>query len=362
MSRFRPFLGIASLSLALTILVAPVSSAETRSDEELYDAFASLAMAGDGPGALAFAQELMAQGNINGRRFMIALYFNGVGVEEDTVRGFELMYEAAEDGDPMVQFELGLLYADGDRVEQSDERSAHWMRQAAEAGDADAQHTLSRYLANGKGVAQDLHEAILWSSRAKDQGHRAAEAYLIELTLGAMIVGGQQAARESTGQDWVNTLADLEASGAITLDRTQVSSQIYEAVAVSGFDQNNSQLLVWVPNTHLRGESIEITINLRSPAVTEGRYVIDEFDVRSWAARPEGAASARIKYAREGAEPGQPEFFDKNLGGELTVSRIDGGRVTARFALMGENEAGESVSLSGAINGVMPISIAAEKR
>lgn len=79
-----------------------------RSDEELYDAFASLAMSGDGPGALAFAQELMAQGNINGCRFMIALYFNGAGVEEDLARDFELMYEAAEDGDPLVQFELGV--------------------------------------------------------------------------------------------------------------------------------------------------------------------------------------------------------------------------------------------------------------
>lgn len=360
MTGLTSFLRAAALSMS--ILAASAASAETRSDDELYDAFASLAMSGDGPAALAFAQELMAQGNINGRRFMIALYFNGVGVEEDPARGFELMYEAAEDGDPMVQFELGLLYADGDRVEQSDERSAYWMRQAAEAGDADAQHTLSRYLANGKGVAQDLNEAILWSSRARDQGHRPAEAYLMELTLGAMIVGGQQAASASTGQDWVNTLADLEVSGAVALDRSQVSSQIYQAVAVSGFDQNNSQILIWKPSTHSRGESIEITINLRSPTVAEGRYVIDEFDVRSWGSKPEGSASARIKYAAEGSEPGQPVFFDRNLTGEVTISAIDEGRVTGRFAMSGENEAGESVSLSGAINGVMPISMAADKR
>lgn len=228
--------------------------------------------------------------------------------------------------------------------------------------DADAQHTLSRYLANGKGVAQDLNEAILWSSRARDQGHRPAEAYLMELTLGAMIVGGQRAASKSTGQDWVNTFADLEASGAIALDRTQVSSQIYEFIAVSGFDQNNSQVLVWKPNTHFRGESIEITINLGSPKVAGSRYMINEFDVRSWGSKPEGAASARIKYAAEGSELGQPVFFDSKLSGEVTISEIDEGRMTGWFAMSGENEAGESVSLSGAINGVMPISMAADKR
>jgi hypothetical protein len=48
----------------------------------------------------------------------------------------------AEEGDPIAQFNLGLLYLDGHGVPQSPMEAANWFRRAAEQDYTQAQHNL----------------------------------------------------------------------------------------------------------------------------------------------------------------------------------------------------------------------------
>jgi len=53
---------------------------------------------------------------------------------------------AANEGDPMSQYNLGLMYERGDGVHQDFAQAIHLYKQAAAQGDVDAQNILARLL------------------------------------------------------------------------------------------------------------------------------------------------------------------------------------------------------------------------
>lgn len=55
------------------------------------------------------------------------------------------------------------------------QEAAAWYRRAAEQGDAVAQWSLGLMYANGRGVAQNHTEAIAWYRLAAEQGHTVAQ-------------------------------------------------------------------------------------------------------------------------------------------------------------------------------------------
>jgi hypothetical protein len=81
----------------------------------------------------------------------------------------------AEAGDPIAQFNLGLMYDLGDGVPQDDAEAARWYRRAAEQGVVEAQNNVGHMHANGEGVLQDDVEALRWYRMAADQGHAKAQ-------------------------------------------------------------------------------------------------------------------------------------------------------------------------------------------
>ena len=83
--------------------------------------------------------------------------------------------EAAPDGDPQSQFEMGKKYAAGEGVLQDDTEAVKWYRKAAEQGHARAQNNLGWMYENGLGVPQDDTEAVKWYRKAAEQGVAAAQ-------------------------------------------------------------------------------------------------------------------------------------------------------------------------------------------
>ena len=69
---------------------------------------------------------------------------------------------AAEQGDAVAQFNLGVMYATGEGVPQDDAEAARWYRLAAEQGNADAQYDLGLRYATGLGVPEDDVTAHMW--------------------------------------------------------------------------------------------------------------------------------------------------------------------------------------------------------
>ena len=68
----------------------------------------------------------------------------------------------AEEGNPIAQYNLGLMYDNGEGVPQDYAEAMRWYRLAAEQGCADAQYELGYMYENGLGVPQDYAEAAHW--------------------------------------------------------------------------------------------------------------------------------------------------------------------------------------------------------
>jgi hypothetical protein len=69
---------------------------------------------------------------------------------------------AAEQGDALAQYNLGVMYAKGQGVVQDYKEAAKWYRLAAEQGSAEAQSNLGFLYEEGQGVPQDYVEAHMW--------------------------------------------------------------------------------------------------------------------------------------------------------------------------------------------------------
>ena len=70
--------------------------------------------------------------------------------------------KGAERGQPMAQFNLGLMYYKGRAVAQDYTEAVKWWRVAAEQGFAEALNNLGMMYGNGDGVGQDDVEAHKW--------------------------------------------------------------------------------------------------------------------------------------------------------------------------------------------------------
>src|ERR1700733_13189547 len=105
----------------------------------------------------------------------------------------------AENGDPIAQFNLGLLYLDGHGVPQSPAEAANWFRRAAEQDYAQAQHNLGAMYGSGQGVKRDYVQAYKWLNicAAKGNSGCVTQRDLIAKKLkAAQLAEGQRLATE----------------------------------------------------------------------------------------------------------------------------------------------------------------------
>jgi len=117
---------------------------------------------------------------------------------------------AAESGDAVAQYNLGVMYFNGQDVAQSDVQAAAWFRKAADRGNAKAQYKLGLMCANGHGVAQDDAQAVVWYRKAADQGHAYAQ-----YVLGTKYATGRGVAQDAAqAAVWYRKAADLGHTGA----------------------------------------------------------------------------------------------------------------------------------------------------
>ena len=134
--------------------------------------------------------------------------------------------QAADEGDPEAQYNLGVMYNFGRGVPQSDAQAMMWYREAAGQGIADAAFRLGFMYASGAGypiwlhdqfydeeafdnagrdVPQDDAEALKWHRIAAEQGHALAQ-----YSLGVMYVDDKGVPRDDVQAHlWFNLAATL---------------------------------------------------------------------------------------------------------------------------------------------------------
>ncbi len=118
------------------------------------------------------------QGDVVAQYLLGLAYDTGEGVERDPREAMRWYRKAAEQGDAEAQYNLGLAYDIGEGVERDPREAMRWYRKAAEQGDAEAQYNLGLAYDAGEGVERDPREAMRWYRKAAEQGHAWAEAKL----------------------------------------------------------------------------------------------------------------------------------------------------------------------------------------
>lgn len=88
---------------------------------------------------------------------------------------FKDIFNAAEQGNPAAQYNLGLIYRKGEAVPQDDAEAVGWFLKAAQQNHAKAQLNLAWMYQEGKGVSQDDVKAAKWYLKAAEQGNAQAQ-------------------------------------------------------------------------------------------------------------------------------------------------------------------------------------------
>ena len=91
------------------------------------------------------------------------------------------------------------MYHEGRGIPKDDRQAVQWYRKAAEQGDAIAQFNLGLKYANGEGVPKDDVQAYAWANLAGAQGHESARELRADLSANmtrAQIAEAQKLSRE----------------------------------------------------------------------------------------------------------------------------------------------------------------------
>ena len=102
------------------------------------------------------------------------LYERGLGVRQDETRALLWYHSAAEQGHPLAQYNLGILYAAGRSVPLSYAEAAVWFERAAARGVPAAAYNLAVLLEGGLGRPRDMEQAMAYYAHAKELGHKGA--------------------------------------------------------------------------------------------------------------------------------------------------------------------------------------------
>ena len=134
---------------------------------------------GGNPEELQFTR--LYQMDLAGDRVAEARLETDFAMELKAIRDMQptkLLHSAAEKGDAVAQFNLGLMYRNGDGVPKDSREAAKWFRKSAEQGNAVAQCNLGLMYAEGDGVLKDSVQAHAWYNNASANGNESAKKNL----------------------------------------------------------------------------------------------------------------------------------------------------------------------------------------
>lgn len=121
-------------------------------------------------------QILANSGDVDAQLALGDAYVSGPAVDKSEAHYW--YHLAAEQGNYIAQYKLGLQYFRGDGVERDYALAREWWLESATLGSADAQQKLGYLYSEALGVDRDYNRAILWYTRAARLGHAEAQTLL----------------------------------------------------------------------------------------------------------------------------------------------------------------------------------------
>lgn len=147
---------------------------------ELY--FYGLGVSRDNAVAYGLFMEAANKGYANAQ-FRLALF--GPDALANEGQPFYWLIQAATNGHPIAQSNLGIAYLKGEGVPQNPQIAAKWFEKSANQGNAYGQFNLARLFDIGEGVKKNSDCAALFYRKSAEQGLAAAQ-----FSLGKLYAGG----------------------------------------------------------------------------------------------------------------------------------------------------------------------------
>lgn len=241
----------------------------------------------------------------------------------DTI-GPQALIDAAQNGDPLAQFEVATRYMEGRGVGQDFSSALTWYRASAAQNFAPGQFRLATLYEKGRGVEADPRMAELWYIRAADQGNRNAMHNLA-------VVYAQGALGEP---DYDRAARWFQAAADRGLRDSQYNIAILNARGL-GVPPNLIEAYKWLAIAAASGDSEaaskrdDVAGELDAPALAEAKAaaeawrpipIDDEANVvsrspESWGGEtqattldaPQMVAAAQLLLGRLGFDPGPPD-------------------------------------------------------
>ena len=141
---------------------------------------------------IANMRQAAEQGDVLAQFKLGLMYHGGKDIPQDYTEAVKWYRKAAEQGFDEAQFILGVIYGHGKGAPFDNARAVKWYRKAAEQGHAKAQYNLGTMYANGKGVPVNYSEAYIWWSLAEANGDERAKTARTEFE--KFLPHGQEAA------------------------------------------------------------------------------------------------------------------------------------------------------------------------
>lgn len=185
--------------------------------------------------AAAWFQKAAEQGDAMAQLLLAVKYENGNGVHQDFIKAVEWYKKAAEQGNAKAQFLLGGMYQNGKGVPNNSTKAAEWYQKAAEQGNAEAQFLLGGIYAFGEeSVPKDSTKAAEWWQKAAEQGNASAQFFL-----GGMYQDGNGVPKNLTkAAEWFEKAAEQgDAEAQIFLGNMLLIGK--------GISKNPTKAVVW---------------------------------------------------------------------------------------------------------------------
>ncbi len=120
--------------------------------------------------SIAELKKAAEQGNAIAQFKLGIAYEFGNGVVEDKLEAVKWYQKSAEQGNAFAQYLLGRNYYFGDGVPKDEEKAVFWFRKSAEHNFPDAQFFLGKAYREGNGVPKDKAEGLRWWIKAAEGG------------------------------------------------------------------------------------------------------------------------------------------------------------------------------------------------
>lgn len=125
---------------------------------------------GDDKAEFSYYQQAADSGNTLAAYNLGVAYRDGLGTQPDVNKALQWFEKAAAKGDDTAAFNIGVIYDDGQLLEADDQTAIAWYDLAAQRGNKDAMINLGLMYENGEGIPANAEKAAEMYRQAAEKG------------------------------------------------------------------------------------------------------------------------------------------------------------------------------------------------